>query len=94
MKKNLADGLPNYINVCGSLAQGIPALSHPTGRTDLSYIGISSFDMNTPVFMSSAWPRSGNGNLDNRVLHSDVKNVAFRFVYPVYRKIVEIGGLK
>lgn len=74
------------------LAQGIPALSPPTGRTDLRSYDIQSFDMNTEEFMVNTWPRT-DGGLGGRFLHSDIKNVAYFFVYPVFRKIVEIGEL-
>ena len=73
------------------LAQGIPALSPPTGRTDLNTFGVTSFDMNTSDYMANTWPRTGSG-LGGRFLHSDVKNVALFFVHPVFRKIVEVGG--
>lgn len=77
------------------LAQGIPALSPPTGRTNLTECGIPSFDLNTPEFMSNKWPRRKPGDeLSFRWLHSDVKNVAYHYTHPLFRKIVEIGGLK
>lgn len=78
------------------LTQGIPALSPPTGRTDLNDYGIPSFDMNTFEFMGDDWPRTTNeaGELGGRFLHSDIKNVAFFFNHMVFKKIVEIGGLK
>jgi pimeloyl-ACP methyl ester carboxylesterase len=75
------------------LAQGIPALSPPTGRTDLSDVNVMSFDINTPQFMVNNWPRPNDGQLGGRFLHSDIKNVAYFFVHPVFRKIVEVGGL-
>ena len=75
------------------LAQGIPALSPPTGRTDLSDVNVMSFDINTPQFMANNWPRPNDGQLGGRFLHSDIKNVAYFFVHPVFRKIVEVGGL-
>ena len=74
------------------LAQGIPALSPPTGRTDLNTFGVISFDMNSSDYMANTWPRAGSG-LGGRLLHSDIKNVAYFFVHPVFRKIVEVGGL-
>lgn len=78
------------------LAQGIPALSPPTGRTNLSSIGIPSFDMNSAEFKANAWPRTTENfaDLGNRHLHSDVKDVAYFYVYPVFKKIVEVGGLR
>ena len=75
------------------LAQGIPALSPPTGRTDLTGSGITSFNMNTTRFMANTWPRPADGQLGGKFLHSDIKNVAYFFVHPVFKKIVEVGGL-
>lgn len=75
------------------LAQGIPALSPPAGRMDLNNYGIVSFDMNTSDYMANIWPRPSDGKLGGRFLHSDIKNVAYYFVHPVFRKIVEVGGL-
>ena len=78
------------------LTMGIPALSPPTGRTDLSSVGVPSFDMNSEEFMPNAWPRTMEkfADLANRHLHSDVKDVAYFYVHPVFSKIVEVGGLR
>ena len=44
----------------------------------------------------AGWPRNQAefGDLHSRHLHSDVKDVAYFFVHPVFRKIVEVGGLQ
>lgn len=75
------------------LAQGIPALSPPTGRTRFREDLMQSIDMSTSVYMANTWPRPDDGQLGGRFLHSDIKNVAYFFVHPVFRKIVEVGGL-
>ncbi len=94
--ESLTDADSSRLVLDAHLTQGIPALSPPTGRTDLSSFGIPSFDMNSIEFKANAWPRDAARfqDLANRHLHSDVKDVAFSFVHPVFRKIVEIGGLK
>ena len=75
------------------LAQGIPALSPPTGMMNLTQYGLPSFDMNS--LRANTWPRGSEfGDMADRFLHSDVKNVAYFFVHPVFQKIVEIGGLR
>ena len=74
------------------LAQGIPALSPATGRTDLSGIGVFSIDMNR--YTANTWPRPIDEKLGGRFLHSDIKNVAYFFVHPVFKAIIEIGGLR
>ena len=77
------------------LAQGIPALSLPMGRSDLTQYGLPSFDMNSAEFMPNGWPRTKLGDeLSLRWLHSDVKNVAYYYTHVLFRKIVEIGGLR
>lgn len=67
------------------LSQGIPALSPPVGRTNLAGAGTQ--------YMVNSWPRLYDGQLGGRFLHSDFKNVAYFFVYPVFQKIIETGGL-
>lgn len=74
------------------LAQGIPALSPPTGRTDLTSFGVPSFDMNT--MKAPNWPRTVDHPQGDGFLHSDIKNVAYFFNHAVFAKIVEIGGLR
>lgn len=73
------------------LAQGIPALSPPTGRTNLTGHRIPSFDMN--VMKSNTWPRPANSAQGDGSLHSDIKNVAFFYNHRVFKKIIEEGGL-
>ena len=76
------------------LAQGIPALSPPTGRTCFEERIMPSFNMNSTAFMSASWPTAGrNEELQNRWLHSDVKNMAYFFTHGLFRKIVEVVGL-
>ena len=75
------------------LAQGIPALSPPMGRMNLTQYGLPSFDMNG--LRANTCPRGSEfGDMADRFLHSDVKNMAYFFVHPVFQKIVEIGGLR
>ena len=57
-------------------------------------VGMASFDMNTTYYMANTWPRPNDGELGGRFLHSDIKNVAYFFVHPVFREIIEVGELK
>ena len=76
------------------LAQGIPALSPPTGRTCFEERIMPSYNMNSAEYMAANWPTAGrNAELQNRWLHSDVKNMAYFYTHRLFRKIVEIGGL-
>ncbi len=76
------------------LTLGIPALSPPTGRTDLSPINVTSLDMNAHRFIKNIWPRPDDGELGDRVLHSDIKNIAYFFVSPIFETLIEAGGLE
>lgn len=80
------------------LAQGIPALSPPTGATDLNDFGVISFDMNAAPFKPTNWPRSAarpeSDDLGDNWLHSDIKDVAYFYTHKVFEKIVEVGGLR
>ena len=77
------------------LSQGIPALSPPTGRMDLTEHGVVSYDMNSARFKPNGWPRGDeHGEMAYRVKHSDVKNVAYFYLHPVFDLIVEEGGLR
>ena len=80
------------------LAQGIPALSPPTGRTSLAAKGVPSFDMNAPEFKPNGWPRvqaaAESDELGDNWLHSDIKDVAYFYTHKVFEKIVEVGGLR
>ena len=77
------------------LAFGIPALSPPAGRMGLQSADIESFDMNGSDFKPNGMPPVGHGgDLAGRWLHSDIKNAAFPYVWKVFAKIVEVGGLR
>jgi hypothetical protein len=79
------------------LSKGIPALSPAAGL-----ISIGSDDK--PVFKENinmqAFPlpnlfwRLDSGELNNRWLHSDLKNVAYLFVNPLFKDLCEKGNLK
>lgn len=93
---SISNAISPRLVIDAHLAQGIPALSPPTGRTDLSSIGIPSFDMNSDEFKPNGWPRTieSFSDLANRHLHSDVKDVAYFYVHPIFAKIVEVGDLR
>ena len=95
------ESMTNSVNprlvIDAHLAQGIPALSPPTGSISLEP-KIVSFDMNSEQFRTERWPRPpasiGSGDLGDNWLHSDVKNVAYFFTHKLFQKIVEVGGLQ
>ena len=95
---SITNAVATRLETDSHLTQGIPALSPPTGRTDLSHKGIPSFDMNGAQIKTSAWPRDpasiGSDDLGDNWLHSDLKNVAYFYTHRLFQKIVEIGGLR
>lgn len=80
------------------LAEAIPARSYATGRNPsglFSRLGLNE-DMNNEstnkyVYRTS-WP--AERGTDRNWKHGDFREVAYRFVNPLYHKIVELGGLK
>ena len=86
------------LEIDSHLAQGIPALSPPTGRTRFRDDLIQSIDMNTLAFKPNGWPRPpaavGSDDLGDNWLHSDIKDVAYYYTHKVFQKIVEVGGLR
>ena len=95
---SITNAVASRLETDSHLTQGIPALSPPTGRTDLSYKGIPSFDMNGSQIKTAVWPREpatiGSDDLGDNWLHSDLKNVAYFYTHRLFMKIVEIGGLR
>lgn len=74
------------------LALGIPALSGAAGLSALDpLIAEKNYDMNAN--RASGWPRN-SGYYADRWLHSDLKNVAYLYVNPLFKKLVENGGLE
>jgi len=78
------------------LSRYVPALSHAAGSTGLSedVTAIYSVDMNTNDFKKD-WPvERGFDDDDQNWLHSDAKDIAYRYVYTLYDLWVEKGDLK
>ncbi|HQM51467.1 MAG TPA: hypothetical protein PLJ71_22540, partial [Candidatus Hydrogenedentes bacterium] len=80
------------------LAYGIPALSQAAGLAQVGSneepVMAEEVDMNALNLHPNGWWRTGDGDLDNRWLHSDLKQVAYYYVYPLFVNLVETGGLK
>ena len=78
------------------LAQGIPALSSPTGRTRFSPAVMPCYDMSD--YKANGWPRPpaavGSDDLGDNWLHSDIKDIANFYTHKLFDKIVEESGLK
>jgi len=88
----LSQGQINFM-----LGMGIPALTPSTGRTSLSPFSTRQFDVNDQGSLFQAnyatWPNRGDPDF-RAWLHNDMKDVAYFFTYPLFDKIVTVGGLK
>jgi hypothetical protein len=80
------------------LAACIPSLSLAAGKTAIgSLIGPGNnrnFNMQTDF--RNGWPAqrmSPNEILSDRWLHNDLREVAYYFVYPLFRQMVQTGEL-
>lgn len=88
------------------LAYHIPAVSSPAGkvaiRTAQQGQMTKDFNLNELTYRTNGWGREGVDveNEQGQVittynwLHSDVKNMAYYFVYPAFTNIVEKGALR
>ena len=82
------------------LAYHIPAVSSPAGKVAV-VLGSNDFDMDT-LCCSDAWGRDGvpvedeHGvqHIEKHWLHSDIKNMAYYYVYTAFTNIVEKGGMR
>ena len=78
------------------LAYAIPALSQAAGTQPLPLDPVSrNVDMND--ISANGWWRTGQGEkeeLDDRWLHSDLKETPFLHVHPLFERLVTTGELK
>ena len=83
------------------LAFHIPAVSSPAGKVATLRGENTNFDMSTDG-KANDWGRAGivvedehgEQHLETPWLHSDIKNMAYYYVYPAFTNIVEKGALK
>ena len=81
------------------LAYHIPAVSSPAGKVAIRDAQHEKdFDMNISIWRANDWGRATPSGCPGGVLmpwlHSDIKNMAYYFVYPAFDKILEKGNLK
>ena len=81
------------------LAYHIPAVSSPAGKVAIRDAQHEKdFDMNISIWRANDWGRATPSGYPGGVLmpwlHSDIKNMAYYFVYPAFDKILEKGNLK
>jgi hypothetical protein len=80
----------NYEEVSRLLAASIPAISYPAGSTEIGDLDGKNFDMHTTF--KNGWPTSRKN--PKNWLHSDMRDVAYLYVYKLYDKFCEIAELE
>jgi hypothetical protein len=83
------------------LARGIPALSPAAGSTPMPATGgpgsVTNYDLESQGRPAGiGWPTEGHHSplTKDRWLHSDFKNVALPFAYPLFLTMINRGGLR
>ena len=83
------------------LARGLPALSPAAGSTPFPALGGGSSVMNYDLENQGRpeggnWPAEGHRSplTRDRWLHSDFKNVALPYVYPLFQTMINRGSLR
>jgi hypothetical protein len=83
------------------LARGIPALSPAAGSTPMPATGgpgsVTNYDLESQGRPAGiGWPTEGHHSqlTKDRWLHSDFKNVALPFDYPLFLTMINRGGLR
>lgn len=78
------------------LAGFIPSRTLPVGANHVQRItdvGGGNFNMQTPAFQNG-WPQERlNSQWGDRWLHSDMRAIAYLYVYKLYGTFIELGGL-
>lgn len=80
-----------------ALAKYVPAVSHPVGGNAIAAIR-ENIDMNLDsdrggITRPNGWGRSPVRN-QTPWLHSDMKDMAFFYVYKLYEQLIQKGNLK
>lgn len=73
-----------------SLAKYVPAISSPIGG--MAALGLEDHNLNGASYRDG-WGRQDNVYNQNW-LHSDMKDMAFFYVYPLYNELVQKGMMK
>lgn len=74
------------------LGDGVPALSFAAGRNETGGVA-DNYNYNSYMANVESWPRFNRENGVKRLLwhHSDIKNIAYYFVYPLFEQLVSEG---
>jgi hypothetical protein len=75
------------------LAKGIPALSYPVGHNNLSLLNpVQNINLADADHRPNGWPKN-HPELGRKWLHSDIKDMAYFYVYKGFTDFVTLGGL-
>lgn len=75
------------------LAKGIPALSYPVGHNNLSLLNpVQNINLADTGHRPNGWPKN-HPELGRKWLHSDIKDMAYFYVYKGFTDFVTLGGL-
>lgn len=75
-----------------ALAEYVPAISSPVGGNSTAPAQLENHDLNDASYRDG-WGRSHKTYLDNW-FHSDMKDMAYFYVYPLYDELKTKGNLK
>lgn len=75
-----------------ALAEYVPAVSSPVGGNSTAPAQLENHDLNSSSYRNG-WGRDHNVYLQ-KWFHSDMKDMAFFYVYPLYGELVTKGNLK
>lgn len=75
-----------------ALAEYVPAISSPVGGNSTDPAQLENHDLND-AFYRDGWGRSHKTYLD-KWFHSDMKDMAYFYVYPLYDELKTKGNLK
>jgi len=76
------------------LAYEMPALSFAAGGSESSIFALKDNAVNMNDEMFDGWPAIRGGLVGKEWFHSDFKDVAYRYTYPLFDDLVSRGGLK
>ena len=79
-------------NIWFALAEYVPAVSSPVGGNSTAPAQVENHDLNGSPYRSG-WGRNDDVYLENW-FHSDVKDMAYFYVYPLYDELKTKGSLK
>ena len=79
-----------------SLGKHVPALSSPVGGNTIGKLvnNIDKNDSDDGVPRPNGWGRTVDSYYRLNWLHSDMKDVAFFYVYKLYEQLVQKGGMR